>query len=103
MPHAALRLRPGDRGSCRMVRHLRLQTARQVTVPPMPCLAAYPQGRKRPTDFGLPAESHRAAVVPRMGRFPVVIRESMIILPSVITGNEGSRSPDTPAQVVRMP
>ncbi len=32
------------------------------------------------SDFDPPAESHRAAVVPRMGRFPVVVRESTIAL-----------------------
>ena len=45
--------------------------------PRVPRVGAYPQGHRDRSDFAPPARWCRAAVVPRMGRFPAVIRESM--------------------------
>ncbi len=44
------------------------------------------------SDFDPPAGSHRAAVVPRVGRFPVVIRESMRMPFLGITISNSSRT-----------
>jgi hypothetical protein len=69
------------------------ERSEQVTVPPKPCLAAYPQG-EGPIRLRAPCRAHRAAVVSRMGRFPASSKEKGGKVTSLpCRRDQGSRAP----------